>query len=212
MTERPASPEREVNLTRVAWLVSIAAPVVLIALLCLAKAASSVAAELPVPEPASEALPEDECIEWEEEVIECEPVEEPVNSSGLPPEECVLRTLRARVLSNASRNRLRLVVHYSTVTPTRAYLDFRVRSGAGSLSLGVVRRHLGRSGVLRLGESLGEAQMERARDASDYLLELDIPSTPTYCQPYFTRRLALRRTVHGHTVWFQSDPVFGPAQ
>jgi hypothetical protein len=40
MTDRPSNPEPAVNLTRLAWLVSIAAPVVLIALLCLVKAAS----------------------------------------------------------------------------------------------------------------------------------------------------------------------------
>ena len=54
--------------------------------------------------------------------------------------------------------------------------------------------------------------MERARDASDYLLTLDIPSAPSYCRPYFTRRLALRRTVRGQTVWFQSDPAAGPVE
>jgi hypothetical protein len=213
MSERPANPEREVNLTRLAWLVSIAAPVVLIALLCLAKAATSGAAELPVPEPVGETLPEDECIEWEEEVIECEPAEEePAEPGGVPPEECILRSARARVLSYATRNRLRLVVHYSTVAPTRAYLDFRMRGGAGSMSLGVVRRHLGLSGVLRLNERLGEAQMERAREASDYVLTLDIPAAPGYCESYFTRRLALRRSLRGRTVWLQSDQALGGAR
>lgn len=43
MTDRPANPEGAVNLTRVAWLVSIAAPLVLIALLCLVKAAGAAA-------------------------------------------------------------------------------------------------------------------------------------------------------------------------
>jgi hypothetical protein len=44
MIERPSNRERAVNLTRVAWLVTIAAPVVLLAFLCLVKAAGSVAA------------------------------------------------------------------------------------------------------------------------------------------------------------------------
>jgi hypothetical protein len=41
MTERPSNPERAVNLTRIAWLVSIIPPAALIAALCLVKAASS---------------------------------------------------------------------------------------------------------------------------------------------------------------------------
>jgi hypothetical protein len=44
MSDRPANPEGAANLTRVAWLVSIAGPVVLIALLCLIKAAGAAAA------------------------------------------------------------------------------------------------------------------------------------------------------------------------
>jgi hypothetical protein len=43
MTDRPANPEGTVNLTRVAWLVSIAAPVALILFLCLLKAAGAAA-------------------------------------------------------------------------------------------------------------------------------------------------------------------------
>jgi hypothetical protein len=53
MTHRPTDPGRETNLTRLAWLVSIVTPVVLIGLLCLVKAASSTAAQLPAPEPTA---------------------------------------------------------------------------------------------------------------------------------------------------------------
>src|SRR5262249_54128897 len=145
-------------------------------------------------------------------VVECEPAEDSTESGPYPPEECLLRSARARVLSSPSGSRLRFVVGYSAVVPTRAYLDIEMRSGGTSSGLGVVRRHLGRSGVLRLRESLDAGQMERARDATDFLLTIDIPSTPSYCERYFTRHLELRRTVHGQPAWFQSDPVFGPAQ
>jgi hypothetical protein len=212
MTDRPASPERTANLTRIAWLVTIAAPALLIALLCLAKAASAPAAALPGPEPGGESALEEECIEWEEGVVECEPPEVPTGSAPYPPEECLLRTASARVVSSPSRSILRLVVQYTTAAPTRAYIDFAMRSGGDSLGLGVVRRHLARSGVLRLHESLGEAQMERAQAATDFLLTIDIPSTPDYCRRYSSRRLGLKRTVHGQTAWFQSDPAFGPTR
>ena len=51
MTHRPKTPAASSNLTRLAWLVSIVAPVVLIGLLCLVKAASATAAANPAPEP-----------------------------------------------------------------------------------------------------------------------------------------------------------------
>jgi hypothetical protein len=212
MTDRPPNRERAANLTRVAWLVSVAGPVVLIGLLCLVKAASSPAAGLPAPELTVEsAIEEEECVEWEEGLLECEPVEGSDEAAPYPPEECVLRSASASVLSSPSRNRLRLVVRYSTAAPTRAYLDFQMQGSAGPVSLGVVKRHLGRSGVLRLRETLGDAQMQRARDDGGFLVTLDIPSTPSYCEQYFTRTVALRRTVHGQTAWFQSDPAFEPA-
>ncbi len=196
------------NLTRLAWLVSIATPILLIALLGAAKAAAAPAAAAPTPEPVAEAATEEECIEWEEGEIECE--SEEAEAGPLPPEECVLRTAQARVVSASSQNRLRLVVRYTTSAPTRAYLDFALRGGGGSLDLGVVRRHLGRSGVLRLHETLGANEMERAREASDFLFTLDIPSAPGYCRQYLTRHLDLKRTAHGQTAWSQSTRASAP--
>ncbi len=218
MTHRPGNPSRELNLTRLAWLVSIVAPVVLIGLLCLVKAASSTAAPNPAPElPVapmieSEGEGEEACFEWEVGVLECEGPENGAEEGPYPPEECLLRTVQARVVSSASHNRLRFIVRYSMVVPTRAYLDFEVHKGHDSFALDIVKRHFGKSGVVRITESLGSGQMEKARSASDYLLTLDIPSTPSFCQPYFTRRLSQKRTLHGQTVWLQSDPAAGPVE
>ena len=217
MTHRPESPGRELNLTRLAWLVSIVAPVVLIGLLCLVKAASATAAVNPAPELPTAPMVESEeeegeeaCFEWEVGVLECEEPEGAAEEGTYPPEECLLRTVQARVVSSPSHNRLRFIVRYSMVVPTRAYLDFEVHKGHDSLALGIVKRHLGKSGMVRISESLGSGQIEMARNASDYLLTLDIPSTPSSCQPYLSRRLSQKRTLHGQTVWLQSDPAAGP--
>lgn len=207
MTHRPANPFRGMSLTRLAWLVSIATPILLIALLGAAKAAAAPAVEIPTPETVAEPVFEEEC---EEGDFECVAEEDDESEDGpLPPEECVLQTARARVASRPARNQLRFVVRYTTAAPTRADLDFELRGGGGSLNLGVVKRHLGRSGVVRLHETLGEGEMDRTRGASDFLFTLDVPSAPGYCQPYFTRRLSLKRTAHGQTVWLQSEPVSG---
>ena len=135
MTHRPENPGRELNLTRLAWLVSIAAPVVLIGLLCLVKAASATAAANPAPELPAAPMVEDEeegeeaCFEWEVGVLECEEPESAAEEGPYPPEECLLRTAQARVVSSPSHNRLRFIVRYSMVVPTRAYLDFEVHKG-----------------------------------------------------------------------------------
>ena len=220
MTHRPENPGRELNLTRLAWLVSIVAPAVLIGLLCLVKAASATAAVnlalqppiAPMVENEEEGEGEEDCFEWELGVLECEEPETAAAEGPYPPEECLLRTVEARVVSSPSHNRLRFIVRYSMVVPTRAYLDFEVHRGHDSFALDIVKRHLGKIGVVRINESLGSGQMEMARNASDYLLTLDIPSTPSSCQPYFTRRLSQRRTLHGQTVWLQSGPAAGPTE
>jgi hypothetical protein len=199
------------SLNRLAWLVSIATPILLIALLGVAKAAAAPAAEIPTSETVAEPVFEEECGEAGEGEFECEAEEGEESEDGtLPPEECLLQTARARVVSRPAWNQLRFVIHYTTVAPTRAYLDFELRGGGGSLNLGVVKRHLGRGGVVRLHETLGEGEMDRTRGASDFLFTLDIPSAPGYCQPYLTRRLSLKRTAHGQTVWLQPEPVSGP--
>ena len=219
MTHRPANPGREMNLTRLAWLVSIATPVVLIGLLCLAKAASShraVRGHRNAGTGRRTDEVEEECFEWEEGVLECEDrrSEAEAKAARYPPEECLLRTARARVVSSPSRNRLRFIVRYTTVDPDAGLPRLPDAQGrADSLDLGVVKRHLGRSGVLRLTRDPRQRPDGAGpQTPATILLTLDIPSAPSYCQPYFTRRLALRRTVHGQTVWFQSDPAAGPVE
>ncbi len=212
MRHRPANPFREMSLTSLAWLVSIATPILLIALLGAAKAAAAPAVEIPTPESVAEPVFEEECEEAEEGEFECVAEEEESEDGPLPPEECVLQTARARVVSRPVRNQLRFVIRYTTVAPTRAYLDFELRGGGGSVNLGVVKRHLGRSGVVRLHQTLGEGEMDRTRGASDFLFTLDIPSAPGYCRQYLTHRLSLKRTAHGQSVWLQSEPVSDPAR
>jgi hypothetical protein len=201
MAERPASPERELNLTRLAWIVSILTPLALISLLFLVKVASSAAAEEEPFESSEAPLVSEECIEWEEGVIECEPAEEAAPADAAP-EECLLRSARARVIQ-ASEGRLRLIVHYRAVIPTRAYVELRMRTGGETFSLGLVRRPLGRSGRLRLNETLSAEGVKRARGARDFLVTLDLPSAPDHCRGRLTLRLSERRTIRGHSVWIE---------
>jgi hypothetical protein len=146
---------------------------------------------------------EEECEEVEEgyEVCEEEPVEGAVSEA---PEECLVHSARARVFASADRDRLRLVIDYRSVAPANVSVDFFLKGSKGPLSLGRVRRHFGRQGLLRIFERLTDSQIEKARAAKSFVVRLDVPQTPRYCRRFNTKRLTVRKLVHGTSVWLQA--------
>jgi hypothetical protein len=218
MTSKSETTLRHVDTPRIVWLVSVVIPLVLVALLCVARPADAAVVGPPAPPPEleeefeeePEEEPEEECEEVEEGLVECEEAEAAGEQTGpYPPAECLLRTARARVFTYTSRDELRLVVRYTSVAPAKVYVDFRLKSSKGSLKLGLVKRRFSKRGLFRLNESLSDARMERVRAAKRFVVTLDIPAAPSYCHRYYTRRLTIKKTVHGQAVWFQSDSIFG---
>ena len=170
MTNRPENPGRDLNLTRLAWLVSIVAPVALIGLLCLVKAASATAAANPAPELPTASMTETEgeegeeaCFEWKVGVLECEEPDSAAEVGPYPPEECLLRTAQA---GSSPRSRTTDCASSSATrwsSPPGPTSTSKIHKGHDSFALGIVKRHLGKSGVVRINESLGSGQMEKAR-------------------------------------------------
>jgi hypothetical protein len=165
--------------------------------------------------PFEEGESEDE--EWEEE--ECEAGEEFEGEEGelevcgadgetgsLPPEECLLRTARARLLVYDARERVRLVVRYTSFVPASVIVRYRLN---GRRELGEARAHFSTRGLFRLSERLRRAEMARVRAARRFTVALEVPAAPRFCRRFGTRRLSIRRTARGQVVWFQADSVFG---
>jgi hypothetical protein len=146
------------------------------------------------------------CEEFEEGFELCEEVEAESAGSG-PPEECLLQTARAR--AQFSRHRLTVDIRYTSVAPTRVYVDFRLRSGRGSLQHGLVKRRFSKKGRLRVSRRLSDAEMKRARTARHMLVTLDVPAAPGYCGRYFKRHLILRKAGPHRLVWLGSDSISG---
>ncbi len=144
---------------------------------------------------------------FEEEDEEC--LEERAASGGAPPEECLLRTARARLLVYSSESRIGLVIRYTAFSPGDVYVDYRLGGAKGPLKLGTAPLHFAKSGLLRINERLGEGEMDKVRAARRFTVVTDVPAVPRYCHGYDTRHLTIRRTIHGQAVWFQSDSVFG---
>jgi hypothetical protein len=142
-----------------------------------------------------------------EEVAECE--EEEAEDSRVPPEECLLRTARARLFTYSSQNRVRLVIRYTAFAPADVYVDYKLSGGKGSLKLGTAHQRFAKSGLLRVNERLTDGEMDKVRAAKRFTVLMTVPEAPRFCRRYDTRHLTIRRTVHSQAVWFQSDSIFG---
>ena len=156
---------------------------------------------------------DEECEVFEDEdgfVEEAEDCDEDEAGAGrVPPEECLLRTARARLFAFSSQNRVRLVIRYTAFEPGDVYVDFSLGAGKASLKLGTAHQRFAKAGLLRVNERLGEAAMDKVRAAKRFTVVMTIPATPRLCRHYDTRHLTIRRTVHNRAVWFQSDSIFG---
>ena len=152
---------------------------------------------------------EGECEEPGEELEDEEGNVEACEGDGLPPEECLLHTARARVFTFTARDKVRLVVRYTSFTPADVVVGYRLSGGKGSLSLGEARDRFSKKGLFRVTEKLSKAEIAKVRAAKRFTVDLNIPAAPNFCRRYETRHLTIKRTVHSQVVWFQSDSIFG---
>jgi hypothetical protein len=152
---------------------------------------------------------EEDEVELEEE---CEEFDEGERAGSLPPSECLLRTASARVFTQTARDRVSLVLGYTSFAPANVTVDYRLKGGKGALNLGRTTHHFSKQGVFRVTGELNDSQMEKVKAAKDFEVRIRIPSAPGYCRSYFTRHLNSKRKVHGQVVWFQSESNSGKAQ
>lgn len=204
--------------TRIAWWACIAAPLVLLLILLAARPAA--AAALPpeqITGPIMILLPSDSEEESEEEIEEFEAEEaeeeeeeaEEEAEEGIPPATCLLQTARAQAFAYPSRNKVRLLIHYTATDPTDATVVYRLKGDKGSVSFDQAKQHLERSGVIRLSENLSEGAMSKASAAKSFTVELHIADTPSYCRRFETRHLTLEHESESRVTWLQSESVFG---
>jgi hypothetical protein len=207
---RRTADERDPRVTRIAWLVCLAAPLTLLAILGASRPASA-SSEVEVTATGSEPTAqlseegewEGECVEGDEEeleaeVEECEDDAEAEDTSFSPAEDCYLRTARARVVAYPSRNRMRLTLGYTTFEPARATVEYRAANGH---QLGSTTRYLGRSGVVRLSKHLGSKEMERLRYAHRFLVTVHVAAAPSDCRQFETEQLQVVRAGNARITW-----------
>ncbi|HWM64738.1 MAG TPA: hypothetical protein VNP96_12220 [Solirubrobacterales bacterium] len=164
----------------------IALPLACVALLCGTATAGAAVAEPPLDELptieleeiAEEELGEEECEEVEEGLEECEEeVDEGEAPGSQSSEECLLRSASARIVSYAEKNQLKLTIGYTAYESADATITFR----KGSLNLGSTRRHLGKSGVIRLTKGLSMSQSEKLDPGDRISVQLQVVGAPKNC-------------------------------
>jgi hypothetical protein len=151
---------------------------------------------------------EEECFE-EGEGAEEECEAEADDTSPFPPEECLLRTARARVFAYTAHDRVRLVIRYTSLAPAQVSVDYWMKGRKGPLSLGHAKQRFAKKGLFRLAESFSAEQMEKVRAAKGFTVTMRIPAAPKYCNQYYSRHLTIKRTIKNQVLWFQSDSIFG---
>lgn len=163
---------------------------------------------------------EDECEEAKEELEEgelsraevdeiCKEVEDEARKKAsdpgsVAPEECLLKSANARLVADDSHGDVRLIVGYTTYEPTAATIDFSLAGGKGSLHLGTAKRHLGKSGVIRLTKALAAPKMDKVDAAGHFVVRLHVAGAPDSCRRFETTQLNVKRASKGQAVW--SEP------
>lgn len=218
---------------RLAWLASLAATLLLVALLGFARTAAAASPppllQLPssaAPLPEFEALSEEEAeeAEAEEEELEIE-IEECVEAEegneeeceemleeDEVPEECMLEEADAIVTALPAHNKVRLDVRYTTSSPASVALDYHLRGSKGRLDVGSDTKHFGHEGVLHHFDTLSDREMAKVLAAHEFTIELHAVNSPHYCRPLFERHLTVRHQASGGMVWLDPESDFRPSR
>jgi hypothetical protein len=216
--------EEGAGMARFAWLVSFFATLSLVAILALAKSAQALpvldAINLPTPAAASppaavDAEEEDDGDEEDDffEVEECGEDDadcEAEDEEGGPeaPEDCLLSSAEATVFAAGAQEKLRLVIHYTTVEPTVVAVSWGLHGSKGSLYLGQSKERFGRSGAFRQTETLTEPQMAKAAGARDFTIQLYAAEAPRFCRKYFEQHLTARHAAPSGLTWADPEANF----
>lgn len=97
-------------------------------------------------------------------------------SASVAPVECLLRSAHAHAALDDKTHKLKLTIGYTTYEPVGAKIEIG--------HIAKLQRHLGRSGVIRIIENLGDAKAPKR-----VVVRLAIPASPAYCGKYATEKV-----------------------
>lgn len=195
-------------LTRLATFAWTLLAILLLAALIFVRQSEAVSA--PSQGPATSAVEDEEFefgeeseAEEDEEEFEDDEEDEELGTTGplLLPPECLLHTAAAQVAATTSQGNVRLTIRYTSYVPTDVSVDYWLKGSKGALHLGETKRHFGRQGVFRENEHLSDRSMTKVLAARTFVVQLEIPDAPSFCQKYSTQRLTVKHVAGGHATW-----------
>jgi hypothetical protein len=133
--------------------------------------------------------------------------EESEESESTVPAECNLYATTAHLVASDRHDSVRLTLRYETGEATNVKVEYWLKGGHGSLQLSPLRRHMSTRGTIQGSERLSAREMAKVRAARVFVVHLDMPGLPQYCERYCTRRLTVKREAAGQTTW--SEPPLG---
>ncbi|HSS03872.1 MAG TPA: hypothetical protein VLK89_01625 [Solirubrobacterales bacterium] len=228
MEEKPDVTSRQIaRLARVAWLLTFGVPLVLAMLLMVVNSAHALPpVSVSAPAEQEEEFEGEEEGEFDEEACEvaeeefeegfldekavekaCEEGEDRdkvAGHSSIAPAECLLRSAHARLVTSDLNESARLTIGYTTYEPTTATIDYGLSGGKGTLHLGAAKRHLGRSGVIRLSKALSNSEMAKLDAAGHFTVRLHVAEAPARCRRFETEQLTVRSASGHRVVWSQT--------
>lgn len=138
---------------------------------------------------------------------EAEEAEEESEESNPPPEECNLYSTTARLVASDSNDSVRLAIRYEANEATNVKVEYWLKGGRGSFQLKSLRRHMSTRGTIQGSERLSTREMAKVRAARVFVVHLEVPGLPQYCERYCTRRLTAKRESGNRTTW--TEPALG---
>ncbi len=234
MNRKPGfAADHEAHAARLVWWASFVATIGLIAILGMARSAQAL--PLPIPSipapPGSPATPvvavedeEEECetdAECEEELEgeECEEAEDEAEeceeaAAGVEaPAECRLSSASATVSTDPAHGKIRLLIHYSTFSPTSVSVSYFLRGSKGPLALGAVKAHFAAQGSFHQTKALTAPQMAKVAAAKDFTVQLRPAGAPSYCHHLLDRHLTVRHAAAGGGfTWSDPEAGFRPSR
>lgn len=212
---------------RFAWLAAFLATLSLVAILALAKSAQALtvpapggifetpAVTLPILAEPEEEGEEDEGAETSEE---CEAAEEEdeegeegeveeceERAAAEAPQECILSSAEATVSSLGGQDKVRLVIRYTTTSPTQVAVEYGLHGSKGSLFMGQSKERFAARGVFRETENMSDAEMTKVAGAKDFTVQLFAVHAPRYCRHFFDRDLTVRHAVPSGLTWMDPE-------
>jgi hypothetical protein len=117
------------------------------------------------------------------------------------PAACLLEGADASIVASIPHRTVRLTVDYSAYEPAVVKLDYWLEGGRGTLRFGIARWRISTQGRFTSIAHLGESETARVRAARVFVVRVEPPGVPSYCESYLTRRLTAKREEGGRESW-----------